>query len=67
MVQLHLGSGFFPAQGKMHLQARVTEYCVQISRQTFKELKWTPKTGQSNKLLLAVHERGNHGAETEVP
>lgn len=30
-------------------------------------LKWTPKTGQSNKLLLAVQERGNHGTETEVP
>jgi len=30
-------------------------------------MKWTPKTGQSSKLLLAVQERGNHGAETEVP
>jgi len=30
-------------------------------------LKWTPKTGQSNKLLLAVQERGNHAKETEVP
>ena len=30
-------------------------------------VKWTPKTGQSNKLLLAVQERGNHGNETEVP
>ena len=29
-------------------------------------LKWTPKTGQSNKLLLAVQERGKHEAETEV-
>lgn len=31
------------------------------------DLKWTPKTGQSNKLLLAVQERGNHGEETAVP
>jgi putative transposase len=31
------------------------------------DVKWTPKTGQSNKLLLAVQERGNHGEETEVP
>ena len=30
-------------------------------------MKWTPKTGQSNKLLLAVQERGDHPKETEVP
>ena len=30
-------------------------------------VKWTPKTGQSNKLLLAVQERGKHAKETEVP
>jgi ribose transport system substrate-binding protein len=30
-------------------------------------VKWTPKTGQSNKLLSAVQERGNHAKETEVP
>jgi hypothetical protein len=30
------------------------------------ELKWTPKTGQPTKLLLAVQEGGDHGAETEV-
>jgi putative transposase len=29
-------------------------------------VKWTPKTGQSNKLLLAVQERGKHAKETEV-
>lgn len=30
-------------------------------------LKWTPKTGQSNKLLLTVQEGGNDVTETEVP
>jgi len=30
-------------------------------------LSWTPKTGQSNKLVLAVQERGKHGTEAEVP
>src|ERR1700730_9847079 len=30
-------------------------------------VKWTPKTGQPNKLLLAIQERGNHGKEKEVP
>jgi hypothetical protein len=33
----------------------------------YRRVKWTPKTGQSNKLLLAVQERGNHAKETEVP
>lgn len=40
------------------------------SAEGFKDLshvKWTPKTGQSNKLLLAVQERGNHAKETEIP
>jgi hypothetical protein len=30
-------------------------------------VKWTPKTGQSNKLVFIVQERGNHGQDTEVP
>jgi hypothetical protein len=35
-------------------------------KELFHNLKWTPKTGQSNKLLMAVQERGKHGAKTEV-
>src|ERR1700735_3132975 len=29
-------------------------------------MRWTPKTGQSTKLLSAVREGGTDGAETEV-
>ena len=39
---------------------------VRSGRRLVYRLKWTPKTGQSNKLLLAVQEGGKHGAETEV-
>lgn len=45
---------------------KLLEFCQQSEVSFWVFVSWTPKTGQPNKLLLAVHEGGKHGQTTEV-